>query len=223
MAAQPSPFLWAPDFVVAVARVTPPNARLLGTASIVSPGKFVTVNHVTGGMDRDLAIVLPRHRTLSEYQDTSDTQVKTRPVRVVSSDPVHDLCVMELDTRETFVGPAIASTDAVNVGDEVVILGFPHSADAGRMVLTLQKAEVGAKILVDCGGVKAKHLVLNIQSRPGQSGSPVIDPRTGSVVALLVGSYAPGGGGGISLGGVDPHTLHQTTHAVSAEYLQGML
>jgi hypothetical protein len=42
-------------------------------------------------------------------------------------------------------------------------------------------------------------------------------------VALLIGSYAPGGGGMVSLGGVDPHTLHQTTHAISAEYAKELL
>jgi hypothetical protein len=36
---------------------------------------------------------------------------------------------------------------------------------------------------------------------------------------MVVGSYAPNGGGGILLGDVDPATLHQTTHAISAEYV----
>lgn len=43
------------------------------------------------------------------------------------------------------------------------------------------------------------------------------------LVAMIIGSYAPNSGGSISLGGVDPHTLHQTTHAVSAEYILQML
>ena len=43
------------------------------------------------------------------------------------------------------------------------------------------------------------------------------------VVGVLAGSYARTGGGQISLGGIDPASLHQTTHAVSAEYLREML
>lgn len=65
--------------------------------------------------------------------------------------------------------------------------------------------------------------MLNTQARPGQSGSPIFSAYTTTLVAILIGSYAPGGGGGISLCGVDPHTLHQTTHAVSVEYVKKML
>ena len=90
------------------------------------------------------------------------------------------------------------------------------------MVLTRQDTEIGARVLITSGGIKAKHLVLNVQARPGQSGSPIFRTFDGQLVGVLIGSYAPGGGGGISLGGVDPHTLHQTTHAVSSEYLSKM-
>ena len=71
--------------------------------------------------------------------------------------------------------------------------------------------------------IKSKHIVLNIQTRPGQSGSPVFRESDSMLVAMIIGSYAPNSSGSISLGGVDPHTLHQTTHAVSAEYILQML
>ena len=45
---------------------------------------------------------------------------------------------------------------------------------------------------------------------------------TGKVIALLVGAYVPTNEAGISLGGIDPQSLNQTTHAVSAHYLEGM-
>lgn len=64
---------------------------------------------------------------------------------------------------------------------------------------------------------------MNIQTRPGQSGSPVFRESDSMLVAMIIGSYAPNSSGSISLGGVDPHTLHQTTHAVSAEYILQML
>jgi len=40
---------------------------------------------------------------------------------------------------------------------------------------------------------------------------------------MVIGSYAPSIEGGIRLGNIDPYTLHQTTHAVSAEYIASML
>ena len=102
------------------------------------------------------------------------------------------------------------------------IVGYPHCTQ-GRNVLTYQETTVGAKILIESSYVKSKHLVLNIQTRPGQSGSPVFRETDSKLVAMVIGSYAPNSQGAISLGGVDPHTLHQTTHAVSTEYILKML
>jgi hypothetical protein len=116
----------------------------------------------------------------------------------------------------------VSNADVLAPGETVTVFGFPHS-NLGRIVLTQQTCEVGAKILLSTNGVKSKHLVLNIQARPGQSGGPIIRNSDGSLIGLLIGAYVPTLEGGISLGGIDPQTLHQTTHAVSAEYLQEML
>ena len=91
------------------------------------------------------------------------------------------------------------------------------------MVLTQQDTSIGAKILIDSNGIKLKNIVLNIQSRPGQSGSPIVIPEKRAIAGILIGSYAPQVNGSISIGGIDPHTLHQTTHAISAEYIKEML
>ena len=115
----------------------------------------------------------------------------------------------------------IGGSDSAPVGTPISSFGFPH-ADNGRMVLTQQDTTIGARILIESGRIKSKHVVLNTQARPGQSGSPVFKSADGELIAIIIGSYAPGGGGGISLGGVDPSTLHQTTQAVSAEYLLSM-
>lgn len=64
---------------------------------------------------------------------------------------------------------------------------------------------------------------MNIQARPGQSGGPVIRKSDNTIIAILIGAYVPTIGGGIDLGGIDPQTLHQTTHAVSTEYMERML
>lgn len=181
----------------------------------------MTASHVPEQNDQGLVIAFKGLTSLTEYQDTADPQVKTVPVTFHATDPFHDLAILKADlTVKSNI--KIAGADAVDVGASIVTFGYPH-ANHGRLVLTQQNAEVGARVLIHSGGIKAKHLVLNIQARPGQSGSPVFNALDGSLVAILVGSYAPGGGGGISLGGVDPHTLHQTTHAVSAEYIQNMI
>jgi S1-C subfamily serine protease len=210
-----------PNAVFALGKVGPDGVKLAGTTfALNKPGFFATASHVAGTDDRGLVIILTSLNSLSDYQDTSNTSVQMFPVRIVAADPFHDLAVLKADVNVAS-NISIGSADEAPVGFNVSSFGFPH-ADHGRMVLTQQDAEIGARVLISCGGIKSKHLVLNTQARPGQSGSPVFRKSDGLLVAVLVGSYAPGGGGGISLGGVDPSTLHQTTHAVSAEYLSKM-
>ncbi len=206
-----------------IGRVTPNGISLLGTCFLLpKEGWFATASHVCGSDDKNLVIVVPDDQPLSDYQDMSDQQVRTTPDHIVAFDPVRDTAVVAID-QNVSSNLVLGSLDDVNVGREIALFGYPHS-DHGRKVLTMQSAEIGAKVMLEAGQAKSKHGVINIQSRPGQSGSPVIDKSSRNVIAILVGSYAPGAGpSGINLGGIDPQTLHQTSHAVSAEYLLEML
>lgn len=211
----------APQSVYAVGRQRPDHVDLLGTAFVLArPGKLATAAHVIGRNDKDLVVVQRRITYLSEYQDTSNNEVNVAPAVVVAVDPFRDLCILKvpgpIQSRLTVVG-----TDAIEVGTEVDVYGFPH-ADYGRYVLTYQATNIGSKILVNNGGIKVKYLVLNMQTRPGQSGSPILRRPDSSVVGILIGSYSPIKGER-TFQGVDPTTLHQTTHAVSAEYLLEMM
>ena len=210
-----------PRVVFAVGKNSPAGIQLLGTTFCLNKkGLFATASHVVGVDDTNLVIAYKELNDLSVFQDTADTNVKIFQVKISASDPFHDLAVLKTDLDITS-NISVGGADLAPPGTAISSFGFPH-ADHGRMVLTQQDTAVGARVLIESGGIKAKHLILNTQARPGQSGSPVFRQSDGQLVAVLVGSYAPGGGGGISLGGVDPHTLHQTTHAVSAEYLKSM-
>lgn len=211
----------ASQAVVTVARVDPGGAQLLGTAFTVGGSYLATPFHVTTADDSNLVVVLPRIESLTEFQDTSDTSVRMASVKMVAADPVRDICILSMPGIRGSALPLGSAEDAA-VGAPVVLYGFPH-AGSGRHVLTQQQTTVGARILIESSGQKIEHLVLNIQARDGQSGSPVVSATTGKVVAMVIGSYAPGGGGLISIGGVDPATLHQTTHAVSAQYIRDMI
>ena len=210
-----------PNVVFAVGRMAPAGVQLTGTAfSLNKPGCFATASHVVGNDDSGLVLCFKKLDNLSTYQDTADNSIQSFPVKIVACDPFHDLAVLKADIPHV-ANISITGADSAPVGTQTSSFGFPH-ADHGRMVLTRQDTEIGARVLITSGGIKAKHLVLNIQARPGQSGSPIFRSLDGQLIGVLIGSYAPGGGGGISLGGVDPHTLHQTTHAVSSEYLSKM-
>lgn len=214
-------FSGIPNLVFAVGRNGPAGIQLAGTAfALNKPGFFATASHVAGTDGQGLVVAFKKFKSLHDYQDTDDQSVQTLSVQIVAIDPFHDLAVLKADA-DVASNIVVGGADKAPVGTGISSFGFPH-ADHGRMVLTQQDAEIGARVLIASGGIKAKHLVLNTQARPGQSGSPVFRKTDGLLVGVLVGSYAPGGGGGISLAGVDPHTLHQTTHAVSAEYLSKM-
>ena len=208
--------------VFVLGRITPSGVTPLGTVFTLSkPGLFATAAHIAGNDDQNLVITSKKLNSIQDYQDTSDTTCQTFPVKFAALDAFHDLCILKADIKAVS-NIRISGTDTAQIGDNVAIFGFPH-CNHGRVVLTQQNTEIGARVLIEAGGVKVKNVVLNIQSRPGQSGSPIFSFKDGSLVAVLIGAYIPRGGGSISLGGIDPNTLHQTTHAVSAEYLNPML
>lgn len=195
----------------------------LGTCTLINKMDIlVTAAHVVNGNDKNLVIKI-NNNSVSGYQDTTETKLTLVGVKIELIDPIKDICVLKLiEPSGAKSNLRIGNTDRIMVGERVAIIGFPHS-DLGRVVLTQQTTEVGAKILLSNNGVKTKHLVLNIQARPGQSGSPVISLKDRTLVGILIGPYVPTVTGGISLGGIDPQTLHQTTHVVSTEYLQRMI
>ncbi len=208
--------------IFSVGRITPTGLSLLGTAfAINKAGYFATAAHVVNHNDNGLVIVYNELSTLQDYQDTSKNQVRYISAEIAEINPVCDVCLIKtgLSIQSTM---QLSSSDNAQVGAEVVVFGYPHS-DHNRMVLTQQNTHVGAKILIESAGIKFKNLVLNIQTRPGQSGGPIILPNTHEIVGMIIGSYAPPTNGGISLGGIDPQTLHQTTHAISSEYIKEMI
>ena len=205
-----------------VGRITTSGVELLGTAFFINQlGLLATAAHVVGNNDSNLVIIMNQIKSIQDYQDTSIDQISYIPAKIKEVNPIADVCILDVPTKaqSTF---ALGSTDAIQVGEEIALFGYPHS-DHGRMVLTQQNTSVGAKILIKANGIKIKNIVLNIQSRPGQSGSPIVIPEKRILAGILIGSYAPKTNGGIIIGGIDPQTLHQTTHAVSVEYVKEML
>lgn len=205
-----------------VGRIVNGVVQLLGTAFFINkPGLLATAAHVVEYNDDNLVIVMNQIQSLQDYQDTSNNQIFTIPAKIKEINPINDVCILEVSekVKSTF---NIGSSDMVSVGQNISLFGYPH-CNHGRMVLTQQNTSVGAKILIKNNGIKNKNLILNIQSRPGQSGSPIIVPEQRLIVGILIGSYAPHQKGGINLGGIDPQTLHQTTHAISAGYIEEMI
>lgn len=199
--------------------------KLLGTCFAVHSRQFATAAHVTGPSDDGLVAIIGRNDKLTDYQDTTDTAVTAVELKIANYNPVHDITLLECvdPTAKVSFSYTIGSTDQIPPGASVVSLGYPH-ADHGRLVLTQQASMVGARVLLGVGGLKIKHVVLNALTRPGQSGGPVFTADGSKVCGMIVGGYVPNNtAGSISLGGIDPQTLHQTTHVISSEYIASLL
>lgn len=210
--------------VLAIGRKQPGQAiKLMGTCFAVGGRKLATAAHVTGPIDAGLVAILGRFSDISDYQDTTDTAVKCVDLKLAAYDPINDVSILEVDPGSSFsFAYTLGSSDDVKTGEAVANLGFPH-ADHGRLVLTRQSSLVGARVLLGGHGVKTKALVLNTQTRPGQSGGPVFSADGRRAVAMITGGYAPAQSGSVSLGGIDPQSLHQTTHAISMDYVKDLL
>jgi len=211
------------QLVLIVGRITPQGVSMLGTGFIIQKdGLIATTAHNIAGDDKNLVILAPHIQNINEYQDLSDTTCNPIPAIIREIDPIKDLALIK--SPITFNGsvPNIGSFDDDLVGNDVGIFGYPHCVE-GRRALTFQKAEIGSKILLSSSGIKSKHAVINIQARPGQSGSLIFSIKNQTISGVLMGAYAPQSSGAISLGGIDPRELHQTTHCISAEYLKEMM
>lgn len=211
------------QIVFTIGKVSERGIEMLGTGFLTADGKhIVTPRHVVGDENNNLAIIIPSISSLNQYQDTTINQCSWAGVSIKYSDPFRDLTVLEFkDSQQPFPHSiSLGSTDDVSVGDEVYIFGFPHCTE-GRRVLTLQKAIVGAKVLINSSGIKSKYCVINTQTRPGQSGSIIYSKTQNKIVAILTGAFVSSSG--ISLGGINPRELHQTTQCISAEYIKSMI
>lgn len=210
------------QLVSVIGRIHPDGVEMLGTAFFIKGNILVTPRHVISDNDKGLVILAPHLNGFDEYQDVSDTFCHFTDLEIIEIDPIRDIALLRLKNNSSFNLPIpdFGSIDDIKVGDKVQIFGYPHCTE-GRRVLTYQSTDVGAKILLTSQGVKSKYAVLNIQSRPGQSGSLIFSTALNKVIGILIGTYAPKAG--VSIMGINPAELNQTTQIISAEYLGDML
>lgn len=212
---------------LALGRLEGGNARLLGTAFLVRQNILATAAHVLDGSDNNLIGLVPElfNNDLNSYQHHPREKLDYLSLAIADIDPLHDIALLKCIGATAInhpILPNIGTVDEIQVGSDVLSLSYPHS-HLGNTIMVVQHAVVGARVFIRKGTLKVRHVVINQQTVLGQSGAPVYASKSSKLIGLLVGAFGPGTAGGISLGGIDPHTLHQTSFVVSGEYLAQML
>lgn len=193
--------------------------RPLGTGFVVTETKIATACHVVKD-SKTLCVVLSNDIDIEGYQSTDVTNLRILYVSVVEVNPLDDLCILEMHNGNFHgVLPNISSLDNVYIGERLGMWGFPHCT-LGRRILTYQEMEVGAKMKMG-NDIQYKYATINIQTRPGQSGSLITKSDSGDIVGILLGTYAPNSG--IIIAGINPFELNQSSYCISAEYIKEML
>lgn len=187
-----------------VQKTRSPQFQFLGTGFVVGDGSLVATNaHVVGktlvaGADPEQwAIAIP----------TSDPQVaQVRAVHRVAEDADRDLAVLRVP------GPALPAlvlrdSDGVREGEQYLLTGFPIGSVLGLFAAT-HRAMIAAVTPIAIPPGNARQLdpalirrlqagafpvfQLDATSFPGNSGSPLYDPASGEVVAVLNAAFVKG-------------------------------
>ncbi|OMH25661.1 serine protease [Motiliproteus sp. MSK22-1] len=168
-----------------------PRSKLLGTGFAVS-GRYVLTNYHVAGVDLDKE----NREHLIVFVGTG-AKPKRLKAKLVKSDKVHDLAVLEVD----FPIPSVRLSDTrvQREGTEVAFTGFPIGAVLGLYPVTHRglissvtpiAIPSSASKLLSANKIKRLRnptLVyqLDATAYPGNSGSPLFLPETGEVIGIL--------------------------------------
>lgn len=139
-----------------------------GSGFFVSHDLVVTNAHVVAGMKEP------------EVFTNSDSSFSAK---AVAFDPDNDVAILKIDSPDRI--PVPLADYEPPVGEGIVALGFPEAgpyhASPGTVTMVLNAQ--GESIYGQTTS-RQKHIVLDIQVRPGNSGGPVVD-RDGVVVGIV--------------------------------------
>ena len=168
-----------------------PRSKLLGTGFAVS-GRYILTNHHVAGIDLDNE----KKEHLIVFVGTG-SKPKIMKAKLVKSDKVHDLAVLEIDSP--ILSMQLSSTGTQREGTEVAFTGFPIGSVLGLYPVT-HRGLISSVTPVAIPTVASKLLTANKIRRlqkpfmvyqldatayPGNSGSPLYLPDSGKVVGIL--------------------------------------
>jgi len=187
-----------------VQKLRSPQFQFLGTGFVVGDGTLVATNaHVArkplaaGADPEHLAIAIPSN-------DPQAAQV--RVVRLLAEDADRDLALLRLP-GPALPALALRNSDTVREGEQYLLTGFPIGSVLGLFAAT-HRAMVAAVTPIAIPPASSRQLdpaliqrlkqgafpifQLDATTYPGSSGSPLYDPTTGEVVAVVNMTFVKG-------------------------------
>lgn len=178
-----------------------PPASLRGTGFVVADGLHVITN----------SHVLPRSTIMADMEvlvvfTGSGKKVKYREVELVSDDPVHDLALLRIKNGKPLKAFSLGDDNRVREGQLVAFTGYPIGAVLGLHPVT-HRGIISAitPIAIPVNDTKQLSVAMIKRLRkpysvfqldaiayPGNSGSPVYDPDSGKVLAVVNSVFVKG-------------------------------
>jgi len=168
-----------------------PRNRLLGTGFAVSDGRHIVTNqHVLPtSLDRE------RREELVVFIHGTSTM---RRAEQVATAPRHDLALLRI-AGDPLPVVSLGDSDRVREGHTVAVTGFPIGAVIGLfpathigIVASISPVVIPADRASELDAATIRRMrdafpifQLDLTAYPGNSGSPLYHPRTGSVVGVL--------------------------------------
>lgn len=173
-------------------RLASPSSTLLGAGFVVGNGQIVATNaHVISvplkKQKKDKLVVFVIH----------GNGAKVRNVTILAVDEVHDLALLKISGQP--LTPLRLSEQRVREGELFAFTGFPIGAALGLnpvthrgIISSITPIATPAKSTKELSSKQLRSLKnsydiyqLDATAYPGNSGSPVYDPDTGEVVAVI--------------------------------------
>lgn len=196
----------AADFATVIERVKPsvvaigttlatrqPQSKLLGTGFIVGTGQYVLTN----------SHVIPPQYNLAEGEELTvfvqeGTGIAARSAVLAATAPQHDLALLKI-SGAPLQALKLGDSDRVREGQEMLFTGYPilsvlglYPATHRSLIAALTPIAVPADNAQQLTAKNIKRLVtpynvfqLDGTAYPGNSGSPLYDPHTGTVIGII--------------------------------------
>jgi S1-C subfamily serine protease len=168
-----------------------PRNRLLGTGFAVGDGRHIVTNDhvVPTALDRE------RREELAVFIHGASTM---RRAERVATAPRHDLALLRIEGDPLPV-VSLGDSDRVREGHAVAVTGFPIGAVIGLfpathigIIASISPVVIPANRASELDSASIRRMrdafpifQLDLTAYPGNSGSPLYNPRTGRVVGVL--------------------------------------